>query len=101
MARRPLPAAAVIALEVLASHGSRVIRRNDFDLRMHQRGYDARRVAGVLKAFARRGWIESNGSLLRLTEEAFAQASAGGTQIAKARVRPGRRRRSLGAYLAS
>jgi hypothetical protein len=39
MRQRSLPISAAAALDIIVSSGSRRIRANDLDLRMHQRGF--------------------------------------------------------------
>lgn len=61
----------MIALEVMVESGSRFMRRNDFELRMHQRGCDSRAVAAAFRAFERRGWLEASEPVVVLRESAF------------------------------
>lgn len=86
MPNRPLPDNALVALQVIADSGGREISMNEFTLRMHQRGLDSRDVAGAIRAFNRRGWVEQDGSSLVLTQAAFQIAKAGAP-----RPRPSRR----------
>jgi hypothetical protein len=75
--KRPLPQSAAIALDVIADIGSREIRVNDFELRMHQRGCGSRAVSDALKAFERRGWHTVTGGMLSISEVAFDLARNG------------------------
>jgi hypothetical protein len=97
---RPLTHAATSALEVIATHGAREMRRNDFELYMQQRGYQTRQALDALKVFERRGWLESCDSTLRITEQAYAIAVGGEARPAPAAAKPRRPNRSLAAYLA-
>jgi hypothetical protein len=97
---RPLSHAAATALDIIATHGAREMRRNDFELYMQQRGYQTRHALDALKVFERRGWLESCDSTLRITEEAYAVAVGGESRRAPAAARPRRLNRSLAAYLA-
>lgn len=68
---RAIPVYVAAAIEIVAEAGGRAIRMNDLDLRMHQRGFDARAVTATIRALERRNWIESIGSTLVLREVAF------------------------------
>jgi hypothetical protein len=100
MPRQPLSHATAAALEIIAVHGAREMRRNDFELYMHQRGYQTRQAQDALKAFERRGWLESCDSMLRITVDAYAVAVGGEARTAPASAKPRRTNRPLSAYLA-
>jgi hypothetical protein len=90
--KRSLPQAAAIALDVIADIGSRDIRLNDFELRMHQRGCGSRAVSDALRAFERRGWHTMAGGMLCVSEAAFDAACNGTGLQARQPNRPKRRR---------
>ncbi|MBX3499935.1 MAG: hypothetical protein KF889_10860 [Alphaproteobacteria bacterium] len=77
MARRQLPDHAAIALEIIADFGRRDIPKNEFLLRLHQRGLNGRDAGEAIRAFQRRGWVELDGRSLVMTEAAFDAARHG------------------------
>lgn len=72
MRKRPLPAPAAAALDIIVSAGSRQIHANDLELRMHQQGFAARAVVEALRAFERRGWLIQSGSTIEISADASA-----------------------------
>jgi len=48
---------------------------HEFQLRMHQRGYDGVGAARALAALERRGWVSRRAGILEATAEALAAAS--------------------------
>lgn len=75
--QRTLPHAAGVALDVIATMGSRVVPMHEFELRMHQRGCDAQSVRGAIAALERRGWVQRSPLALHMSDAGLAAAAKG------------------------
>jgi hypothetical protein len=65
--RRALLPCAFTALDILSRPDAERLARNDFDLRMHQRGFNSRDAVSAIRALERRQWIDTSGGVLSLT----------------------------------
>lgn len=71
MPKRSLPQAAATALDIIRATGGREIRANDFQLLMHQRGFDSRAVIDALNALERRGWLLRKTGTIEVSQAAL------------------------------
>jgi hypothetical protein len=71
------PAYLATALDVIALMGEHQLPFNEFELRMHQRGYDSRDTAQAVGALERRGWATRLNGTLTITSIGYAAAVKG------------------------